>query len=83
MPASHIKKKLPKHFLHQLVSAAGNRKIEDIFAREPVIPIILSMNTNNAFLGTKRTNHFHYQKFGLEQITLRRNGLPIANTQGT
>ena len=39
------------------------------------------MNTNNAFLGTNRTNTFQYQNFGLEQITLRRDeGLPIAST---
>ena len=38
------------------------------------------MNTNNAFLGTNRMNPFLYQKFGLEQITLRWNGLPIAST---
>ena len=38
------------------------------------------MNTNNAFLGTNRMNPFLYQKFGLEQITLRRNTLSIAST---
>ena len=38
------------------------------------------MNTNNAYLGTNRTNPFNYQKFDLEQITLRRNGLPLAST---
>ena len=31
-------------------------------------------------LGTNRTNPFNYQEFDLEQITLRRNGLPIAST---
>ena len=36
---------------------------EDIFAREPVRQIIIALNTNNAFLGTNRTNPFHYQKF--------------------
>ena len=29
---------------------------------------------------TNRTNPFNYQKFDLEQIALRRNGLPIAST---
>ena len=49
-------------------------------AREPVRQIIVAMNTNTAFLGTNRANRFHYQKIGLEKITLRRNGLPIAST---
>ena len=53
---------------------------EYIFAREPVRRFIIALNTNNAFLGTNRTNPFHCQTFGLEQITLRRNGLPIAST---
>ena len=54
---------------------------EDIFAREPVRQTIIAMNTNNAFFGTNRTNPFHYEKFELEKITLRWNGLPIASTQ--
>ena len=76
---TRIKKKLPKQFLQQLISGAGNRK--SIFAREPVRQITIAMNINNAFLGTNRLNPFHYRKFGLEQITLRRNGLPIASIQ--
>ena len=64
------------------LATAGQRSCqqEDIFAREPVRQIIIVLNTNNAFLGTNRTSPFHYQKFGLEQVTLRRNGLPIAST---
>ena len=57
------------------LATAGQRswQQENIFAREPVRQIIIALNTNNAFLGTNRTNPFHYQKFGLEQVTLRRN----------
>ena len=36
----------------------------------------IARTTNIVFLGTNQTNLFHYQNFGLEQITLRRNGLP-------
>ena len=69
----YMKKNLPKHLLQQLVSAAGVRRIF-LLVRQ----ILISMNTNNALLGTNRTNPFYYQNFGFEQITLRRNGLPIA-----
>ena len=64
------------------LATAGQRswQQEDIFAREPVRQIIIALNTNNAFLGTNRPNPFHYQKFGFEQVILRRNGLPIAST---
>ena len=78
-PANYpYQEELQKKFL----STAGQRswQQEDIFAREPVRQTIIALNTNNAFLGTNRTNPFHYQKFGLEQATLRRNGLPIAST---
>ena len=74
---THIKKKLQKYFLQQLVSAAGNRKKFLLVNRWE---ILIALNKNNAFLGTNRTNPFHYQKFGLDQVTLRRNGLPIAST---
>ena len=78
-PANYpYQEEITKTFL----ATAGQRswQQEDIFAREPVRQIIIALNTNNAFLGTNRTNPFHYQKFGLEQVTLRRNGLPIAST---
>ena len=51
-----------------------------MFAGEPVRHIIIASNTNIAYLGTTRTNHFNYQKFDLEQIILRRDDLPIAST---
>ena len=78
-PANYpYQEEITKTFL----ATAGQRswQQEDIFARETVRQIIIALNTNNAFLGTNRTNTFHYQKFGLEQVTLRRNGLPIAST---
>ena len=63
---THIKKKLQKTFL----ATAGQRswQQEDIFAREPVRQIIIALNTNNAFLGTNRTNPFHYQKLDWSKL---------------
>ena len=42
--------------------------------------MIVAMSINEAYLGTNRTNPFHYQKFGLNEILVYRNGLPIAGT---
>ena len=38
------------------------------------------MATNQAYLGTNRTNPFHYQKFNLSQIVVYRNGQPIVGS---
>ena len=38
------------------------------------------MRTYQAYLGTIRTNPFHYQKFNLIQIIVHRNGQPIVGT---
>ena len=46
----------------------GSWQQEDIFVPEPVRQIIIAKNTNNVFPGLNRTNLFHYQKYGLEQI---------------
>ena len=51
-----------------------------IFSKEPVRRMIIAMATNQAFLGTNRTNPFHYQKFNLNQIVVYRNGQPIVGT---
>ena len=62
-PANYpYQEEITKTFL----ATAGQRswQQEDIFAREPVRQIIIAFNTNIAFLGTNRTNPFHYQKFG-------------------
>ena len=55
-------------------------KQEDIFARETIRRLALCLNTNDAFLGNKRQNPIHFQKFDLEQIYLYRNGMPVADS---
>ena len=39
---------------------------EDVFAKEPVRKMILAMSTNEAYLGTNRSNPFHYHKIQIE-----------------
>ena len=34
---------------------------EDVFPKEPVRRVIIAMTTNQAYLGTNRTNPFHYR----------------------
>ena len=51
---------------------------EDDFAKEPVRQMIVAMSTNTAYLGRNRKNQFPYQKFGLNEIIVYQNSLPIA-----
>ena len=69
---------LPRTFL----ATTGMRRWshEDIFSKEPVRRMIIAMATNQAYLGTNRTNPFHYLKFNLSQIVVYRNGQPIVGT---
>ena len=39
-----------------------------------------SKSINEAYLDTSRTKTLHYQKFGLNEVNVYRNGLPIAGT---
>ena len=55
-------------------------KQEDVFGREPIRRLAICLNTNEAFLGSKLLNPFHYRKFNLEQICIYRNGLPVADS---
>ena len=66
-PANYpYQEEITKTFL----ATAGKRswQQEDIFALEPVRQIIIALNTNNALLGTNRTNPFLYQKFGVSKL---------------
>ena len=55
-------------------------KQEHIFSRKPIQSLAICLNTNEAFLGSKHFNPFHFPKFNLEQICVYRNGLPVADS---
>ena len=65
-----------------VLSAAGIRswRQEDVFSKQTVRRMIIAMTTNQAYLGSNRTNPLHYQKFGLSQIVIYRYGIPIVGT---
>ena len=69
---------LPRTFLATTGVRSWSR--EDIFSKETVRRMIIAVATNEAYLGTNRTNLFHYQKFNLSQIVVYRNGQPIVGT---
>ena len=69
---------LPRTFL--ATTGVQNWRQEDVSAKEPVRRMILAMSSNTAYLGTNRTNQFHYQKFQLNEIIVNRNCLPFAGT---
>ena len=56
---------------------------EIVFVKEPVHRMIWARSSNTAYLGTNRTNPFHYQKLQLNEVLVYRNGLPIATTPGS
>ena len=58
-------------------------KYEDIFTREPIRRVIVVLCVGTAFIGTNTANPFHYQKFGLREITIYRNGFATAGTAMT
>ena len=53
---------------------------DDVFSKEPIRRFALALISNQAFLGSKLTNPFHYQKHDLSEVTVYRNGFPIAGT---
>ena len=55
-------------------------KQEDVFSRGPIQRLAICLNTNDAFLGSKQLNPFHFCKFNLEQICIYQNGLPVADS---
>ena len=69
---------LPKTFLIPTGSRSWSK--EDVFSREPVRQFALALVSNASFLGSKDTNPFHYQKHNLNEVTVYRNGYPVAGT---
>ena len=69
---------LPRTFL--ATTGVQSWRREDGFAKKPVRRMIVAMSTNEAYLGTNRSNRFNYQKFRLNEIIVYRNGLPFAGT---
>ena len=55
-------------------------KHDDIFAKEPIRRFIFALCVGIASIGTNTANLFLYQKFGLREITIYRNGFATAET---
>ena len=69
---------LPRTFL--ATTGVQSWRQEDVFSKEPVRRMIIAMTTTQAYLGTNRTNRFHYRPFNLSEVIIYRNGLPIVRT---
>ena len=69
---------LPRSFLASTVVQSWCQ--EDAFSKEPVRQMIIAMTTNQAYLGTNRTNPFRYRAFNFSEVTIYPNGLPIVGT---
>ena len=55
-------------------------KHEDIITKEPIRRVIVALSVGTAFIRTNAANPFHYQKFGLREITIYRNGFATPGT---
>ena len=61
-----------------IIPKGQNQNIqENIFNNAPVRRIAIAMNANKAFVGTMKSNPFHYQKFGVREINLVRGNQVI------
>ena len=79
IPASHHHlETITKTFLAS--TGLQSWKHEDVFSKEPTRRLAICLNTNEAFLGCKQLNRFHFRNVNLEQICIYRNGLPIADS---
>ena len=53
-------------------------KQEDIFTKEPIRRLIIAMSASAAFIGINTENPLSYRKFGLNEITVYRDGFATA-----
>ena len=69
---------LPK--THLIPQRSRSWSKEDVFSKEPITRFDLALISDQALIDSKLTNPFHYQKHGLDEVTVYRNGYPIAGT---
>ena len=69
---------LPKTYLVPQRSRSWSKK--DVFSKEPIKRFALALISYDSFFGCKLTNPFYYQKHGLIEVTVYRNGYPITGT---
>ena len=69
---------LPKIYLIPQGTRSWSK--EDVFSKERIRRFALALISNQAFLGSKLTNPIYYQKHDLSEVTVYRNGFPIAGT---
>ena len=63
----------PTAFL--LITGSSSWNHGDIFNREPIFRYALAMNSNQAFLGSKRSNPYYFQEFNLSSVPSPFTGL--------
>ena len=69
---------LPKTYL--IPQGSGSWCEQDVFRKERIRRFALALISNQALLGSKLTNPFHYQTHDLSEVTVYRIGFPIAGT---
>ena len=55
-------------------------KQEDVISREPIRRLTICLSANEAFLGSKQLNSFHFHKINWERICFNRNGCHVADS---
>ena len=75
-PAKHYKVKIDEDnlFIRKMTVS------DNVVTKEPIRRVIVALCVGTAFIGTNNANPFLYQKFGLREITIYRNGFATAGT---